>query len=127
MNIDIPQRWAEQGRYNLETARAMLQSERFLYVPFCCQQAVEKTIKGVIAKVTGQMPPRIHNLMQLAKRAKLEPNAEQALLMRELSEYDVQSRYPDEIEPAGSTAWQDVAADTLERTEKIVQWLSSVI
>jgi HEPN domain-containing protein len=63
MGIDIPRRWSEQGNYDLETARAMLQSGRFVYVLFCCQQAVEKMLKGVIAKTTGEMPPRIHNLM----------------------------------------------------------------
>ena len=105
----------------------MLQSERYLYVVFCCQQAVEKMIKGVIAKVTGTAPPRIHNLMQLARRAGLEPDAEQAVLMRELSEYYVETRYPEEIEPVSSAAWQEIAQDALQRTEEMVRWLSSMI
>ena len=127
MSTNIPQRWAERGWYDMDTARAMLESRRFFYVPFCCQQAVEKMIKGVIAKVTGQTPPRIHNLMELAKRAGLAPDADQALLMRELTEYYVQSRYPDAVESASSSAWQGVARDAILRTEKMVQWLSSMI
>jgi len=80
------QKWMDQASYDLETAQAMLDSGRYLYVVFCCQQAVEKMIKAVIAQVSGEMPPRIHNLIQLAERAGLEPDAQQALLMRELSE-----------------------------------------
>jgi len=121
------QKWVEQARYDLVTAQAMLDSGRYVYVVFCCQQAVEKMIKAVIAKVTGEMPPRIHNLMQLAERAGLEPDARQALLMRELSELYVQSRYPDQVEPVSSSAWQGIARDTLQRTEKVMQWLSSMI
>ncbi len=121
------QKWIDQASYDLETARAMLDSGRYLYVVFCCQQAVEKMIKAVIAQVSGEMPPRIHNLIQLAERAGLEPDAQQALLMRELSELYVQSRYPEQIEPTSSSAWQGVARDALLRTEKVVQWLSSMI
>jgi HEPN domain-containing protein len=127
MNTDIPHRWVEQGLYDLETARAMLQSGRLLYVPFCCQQAVEKVLKGLVAKTTDEMPPRTHNLMQLARMAGLQLDGEQALLMRELSEYYVHSRYPDEVEPVPSTAWQEIAAEVLVRTEKVITWLSSMI
>ena len=45
---------------------------------------------GVIAARTGELPPRLHNLMQLAKHAGLKPEASQARLMRELSEYYIQ-------------------------------------
>ena len=121
------QKWVDQAMYDLETARAMLDSGRFVYVVFCCQQAVEKMIKAVIANVTGEMPPRIHNLMQLVERAGLKPDAQQALLMRELTELYVQSRYPDQLEPVTSSAWQPIAQDAMNRTEKVLGWLSSTI
>ena len=47
--------------------------------------------------------------------------------MRELTEYYVQSRYPDDVESASSSAWETVAKDAIPRTEKIVQWLSLMI
>jgi HEPN domain-containing protein len=40
--------WTEQARYDLDTARAMFDSGRYLYVLFCCQQAVEKALKAII-------------------------------------------------------------------------------
>lgn len=43
------QQWMEQARYDLDTARAMFDSGRYLYVLFCCQQAVEKALKAIIA------------------------------------------------------------------------------
>lgn len=59
--------WAEQARYDLDTAGAMLSSGRYLYVVFCCQQAVEKALKALIVVRTGEMPPRLHNLPRLAE------------------------------------------------------------
>ena len=53
----IPDQWVERAQYDLETARAMLASGRLLYVLFCCQQAVEKMLKGIIAKRTGPCLP----------------------------------------------------------------------
>ncbi len=38
----IPERWAEQARYDLDTARAMLDSGRYLYVLFCCRQVLSQ-------------------------------------------------------------------------------------
>jgi len=121
------QQWVEKAAYDLETAQAMLNSSRYVYVVFCCQQAVEKMIKAIIAHVTDELPPRIHNLIRLSERAGLQPDAEQARLMRELSELYVQSRYPEQIESISSSAWQVVARDALPRTEKLVRWLSSMI
>jgi HEPN domain-containing protein len=41
MNPDA-QRWRELALYDLGTADAMLSAGRYLYVLFCCQQAIEK-------------------------------------------------------------------------------------
>ena len=127
MATNIPEQWTKRAWYDVDTARAMLDSRRFFYVPFCCQQAVEKMIKAIIAKTTGETPPRIHNLIELAKRAGLTPDADQARLMRELCEYYIQSRYPEEVESMSSAAWKPVAEDVIVRTEKMVQWLSSIL
>ncbi len=50
-------RWFEQAEYDLDTALAMLESGRYLYVLFCCQQAIEKGLKAVIVEQTGNFPP----------------------------------------------------------------------
>ena len=42
MGTPVPEQWANRARYDLETARAMLEADRHVYVLFCCQQAVEE-------------------------------------------------------------------------------------
>ena len=69
------QSWVEHSRYDLDTASAMLKSGRYLYVLFCCQQAVEKAIKAVIVRRTEDFPPRLHNLLRLAKIADIKMEA----------------------------------------------------
>jgi HEPN domain-containing protein len=107
----------------METARAMLDSSRYLYVLFCCQQAVEKALKAKIVGLTGELPPRIHNLVQLAKKAEITLNTDKIRLFRELSAYYVKTRYPEEIQAMGSTLTQEKAAEYFIKTGETLQWL----
>jgi len=122
----VSKQWLEQSRYDLETARAMFDSGRYLYVLFCCQQAVEKTLKAIIVRRTEEFPPRIHQLMRLAEVAGLEVDENKAYFFRELSTYYIQSRYPEEITDLASQVKRQEAQRVLEQTQEVVRWLSAM-
>lgn len=119
--------WMEQAQYDLDTARAMLDSGRHLYVLFCCQQAVEKMLKAVITLRTKTFPPRIHNLIRLAQAAALDLDEESMQFFRELSSYYIQTRYPEEIPELAAGISEDLARRILRRTEERIQWLNLTI
>jgi HEPN domain-containing protein len=51
--VDVQEKydyWLDIAKYDLDTADAMLDSKRWLYVVFMCQQAVEKLTKGLYSK-----------------------------------------------------------------------------
>ncbi|MBN6204898.1 HEPN domain-containing protein [Ralstonia pickettii] len=39
--------WRDIAKYDLDTAEAMYQAGRYLYVVFMCQQSIEKLVKGL--------------------------------------------------------------------------------
>ncbi len=39
--------WLDAAEYDLQTAKAMLETKRYLYVGFMCHQTIEKALKGV--------------------------------------------------------------------------------
>ena len=121
------ERWTEQARYDLDTARAMQESGRYLYVVFCCQQAVEKALKAKIVKETNEFPPRIHNLPRLAEVVTLALDDDQAALLRELSNYYIQTRYPEDTSTYAKGISEKDSLLTLEKTEKIVLWILSMM
>ena len=123
----VPEQWAERAQYDLDTARAMLQSGRLLYVLFCCQQAVEKTLKGIIATRTEAFPPRLHNLVRLAEHAGLELRQDRLNLLEDLSKYYIQTRYPEELASLSKYMSRQKSQQVLNETEAVVQWLSSMI
>src|SRR5690349_1646859 len=115
--------WAEQARYDLETAGAMLVSGRHLYVLFCCQQAIEKALKALIVQQTGVFPPRIHNLPRLEEAAGIQVDTAQRSFLAELSAYYIQTRYPEEIESLAGAIDASMAEQILKRTEEMATWL----
>jgi HEPN domain-containing protein len=57
--------WIALAEYDLATAQAMLQTHRYLYVGFMCQQAAEKILKACYVQHRGSTPPYTHNLLRL--------------------------------------------------------------
>jgi HEPN domain-containing protein len=117
--------WLEQAQYDLDSAKAMLNSGRYLYVLFCCQQAVEKMLKAIIARKTADFPPRLHNLLRLAETAGLTINESTHDFFGELSAYYIQTRYPEQIQALAKQVTANIAADTLKKTEDALKWLQS--
>lgn len=57
--------WHELSVYDMDTAKAMYKTGRYLYVLFMCQQSVEKMLKGLVVQETGSFPPKTHDLERL--------------------------------------------------------------
>jgi HEPN domain-containing protein len=49
--------WTDTAQYDLDTARAMLEARRFLYVGFMCHQTIEKVLKGFYVYTRKSNPP----------------------------------------------------------------------
>jgi HEPN domain-containing protein len=60
--------WIDLSDYDMETAHAMFQSKRYLYVGFMCHQTIEKAFKAYFTKLKSETPPYSHSLSFLAKK-----------------------------------------------------------
>ncbi len=123
---DLSQQWAERAQYDLDTADAMFKAGRYLYVLFCCQQAVEKALKSAIVQRTSKVPPRIHQLARLAQLARVAVDEKRMDFVRELSNYYTPTRYPEEITDLASHVTEEEPRRVLTQSREFVQWLSSI-
>ena len=48
--------WVEMSEYDIETAQAMLETRRYLYVGFMCHQVIEKILKAYWSSVLEEPP-----------------------------------------------------------------------
>ena len=119
--------WLDIADYDFETARAMLNSQRFLNVGFMCHQTIEKALKAVIARdcVGEETPPKIHNLQKLAERAKLftKMSEEQKNVLRKLNPLNLEARYPDYKQRIAANFENSVCQRLINETEALLCWI----
>jgi HEPN domain-containing protein len=97
---DSVEYWVEVSEYDIETADAMLQTKRYLYVGFMCHQSIEKILKAFFVYKIDEYAPRTHNLTLLAQKSGLydEMNEQQFELLDLLEPLNIQARYPTDKE-----------------------------
>ena len=117
--------WIDIADYDMETAKAMLVSRRYLYVGFMCHQAVEKTIKAYFCSVRVDVPPFTHNLKDLAERCDLMPlfSDEQLDFIEELLPMNIEARYPTNKETLLNTLTRVKCEEIIKQTELLCQWI----
>ncbi|MBI4667018.1 MAG: HEPN domain-containing protein [Nitrospinae bacterium] len=125
--MTTPERWADQARYDIDTAKAMLEAKPFPYVLFMRQQAIEKALKAIVIQVTGKMAPRIHSLVKLGELAQLKLSAEQEKFYAELVSYYIGSRYPEDLLAMSKRVSHQKAKEALDKSEEEIQWLLSLL
>jgi HEPN domain-containing protein len=120
--------WLERSRYDLDTAKAMLDAGRYLYVAYMCQQAVEKLLKGIIAQLGKENLP-IHNLNRLAEQAELRAGLTDAQvdLLAELTAYNIEARYGDYKDSLAEVIDAARAKTLYDATREFHLWLCAKI
>jgi len=96
-DFDKSEYWFDSAEYDIQTARAMLETKRLLYVGFMCHQTVEKALKGVfVARKPEEELPYIHKLVRLANLSGIskEMSEKQLSLLDMLGPLNIEARYP---------------------------------
>lgn len=93
------QAWLKKSEENLKWAEDNLKARNFPLVCYLSQQAVELLLKGYIYS-QNKIPPKTHQLIRLAKVSEKLGLKVKSLLpkLATLSEYYLESRYPDQLE-----------------------------
>jgi HEPN domain-containing protein len=108
-----------QSDYDLDTATDMLASGRNVYCIFMCHLSLEKALKGLLIKKTGEFPSKSHNLIYFVDKIGLEPEDHYFEFLFMLNKISVPTRYPDDLRKL-------FTAYTKERTESILNQAKEV-
>jgi len=115
--------WIALSNYDLETARYMLTSGRFLYVIFMCHLALEKMLKAHFTEVTQSIPPKTHDLIYLIKKSGLVLPQTYLEFIGKINNASVPTRYPEDLQRIIAQYPESIARDYLEKTEEVLKWL----
>ena len=120
--------WLATSEYDFDTAKAMLDSGRYVYVVFMCHLSAEKILKGAIVEFTDiAVPPKIHLLNDLADLAKLSLTDEQRVFLKKLTIEQQKTRYPEDIRTFGKDYTKEYAQSILKQTKDFREWLLPLI
>ena len=119
--------WIEMSDYDFDTAKAMLETKRYLYVAFMCHQTVEKILKAYWSNVLEEPPLKIHSLSRLAEKSGLDKDMseEQTDFLDELEPLNIEARYPSYKERLMKSLTSDRCKELIEQTDKLRTWIKS--
>jgi len=117
--------WIELSDYDLDTAVAMLQSKRYLYVGFMCHQTIEKAFKAYYSKMKSETPPFTHSLSLLAKNGEFYESFsnEQKDFIDQIEPLNIEARYPSHKERILRSLTDAKCLEILNRTKELQAWI----
>ena len=115
--------WLASADYDIQTAEAMLKSQRYLYVVFMCHLAIEKTLKALYSEAKASHPPKTHDLIYLVRESGLAVPKTHLEFMGIVNNASIPTRYPEDLQRLISQYPRRTATSYLSRTRKAIQWL----
>jgi len=117
--------WIDISDYDLETANAMLQSKRYLYVGYMCHQTIEKAFKAYFTKATSETPPYSHSLSFLAKKGGLYELLTEAQkeFIDQIEPLNIEARYPSHKERLMKSLTDAKCIEIIQKTKELQEWI----
>jgi HEPN domain-containing protein len=117
--------WIELSDYDLETAEAMLESKRYLYVGFMCHQTIEKAFKAFYSFLKSDTAPYSHSLSYLAKEGNFYGlfTEEQRDFIDQIEPLNIETRYPSHKERLLKSLTEGKCVEIIAKTKEIQKWI----
>lgn len=115
--------WRESAKRNFITAKEMYGSKHYNWSLFVGQLALEKLLKGLIARKTHDAPPMTHNLVLLAHQAELDTTTQQIDELAFITRFNIEARYDIIKEELYKKATPAFTKQWLATIEKIFLWI----
>ena len=116
--------WLTSAAHDFEVAAALLEKGKNAWCLFIGHLVLEKTLKALYVRDNEKMiPPKIHNLAQLAEKTKLELTPEQKLFLLDVNDFHIEARYPDYKFNFYKTCTPDFTKDNFNKIKDFYGWL----
>lgn len=124
---DIFQYWISEAEEANKVAKHLFDKKDYSYSLFFGHLAVEKMLKAIYVKNISEEVPRSHNLLRLAKEAKVHiPEEKQRDLIR-ITAFNLEARYPDYKKEFRKKCTIQFAKVELSKIDGVLKWLKSML
>jgi len=122
--------WADIAEYDMASAEAMLNTGRYAYVAFMCQQSLEKLAKGLYNYYIDDNVPRVHNISFVIGKVldylEIGEDESRFHLFDKLAAYYLQGRYPSFKEKISQLINEEQAIKLLDESKEAFAWMKSL-
>jgi len=115
------------AEYDYQTAIAMLEKKRYLYVGFMLHQTIEKIFKAYYVFLKSGTPPYTHNLLKLSLEGGFYEEIPEKLrkTMDILEPLNIEARYPSHKERLMKELNEEFCIKLIKDTEVLYKWVSN--
>ena len=127
MDLDKIKYWSDISDYDLDTAEAMFQTGRWLYVGYMCHQVIEKIFKAYWCSKKEEPAPFSHNLINLAQSCGLAQllDDNQRSFISLMMPLNIETRYPSYKQSVGDSLSKERCKEFIDRTKELQQWVKT--
>ncbi len=116
--------WKKASELDLQSAIDIFESgKNFHFCLFLCHLSIVKVFKALVVKYTSDFSPKSHNLLRLTELAQIECENDTLTLLEELSQFQLSTRYPDELFSIHKLATKEFTSNKLRQVKELSQWL----
>jgi len=115
--------WYFQSDYDLGTAEDMYNSGRYIYCIFMCHLSLEKALKGLLIKSTGEFPIKSHSLVYFAEKLGLIAHEQYFEFLHTLNKISVPTRYPENLSNLVKSFSKEKTQFVMNQTKEIQRWI----
>lgn len=100
----------------------MIHRGRTSFALFFLHLALEKALKAHVCRQTNDLAPKVHDLVTLARLARLPLSKEQLDFLAAANGYNIAGRYSDAVMPAPT---RQAANQIMQKAQEVFEWLIS--
>lgn len=117
------QYWMEGACYDLDVAKAMFEKGKYPYALFMGHLALEKLLKALVVKETGDHSPYTHSLPLLADKTGLKMPQKSLKALARFMEFHFEARYPNDQNKFYRKCSEAFTARNLKKINEVFLWL----
>ncbi len=115
--------WLKTADQDWKVANHLFEKKDYSYALFFGHLTIEKILKAIFTDKKDKTPPFSHNLVYLSEKADLELNDENLELLEEVSDFNLEARYPDDKFSFYKKSTSEFTENKLKQIEELKKWL----
>ena len=128
-NIDLINYWIESSDRDYESMKKNYETKQYTWALFIGHLTIEKLLKALYAKVNknNPYPPKIHNLVILAKRCNIELDDKKISILMTCNSFNISARYEDYKNEFYKRCTEKYTYEQIKNIEEVRTWLKEML